>query len=283
MTATQSKTESASSSLLATLGAAMPLSAVEQHREWLFEGRDLELQDPVSGELLDGDWRARAQQTRQILEGFTGRLGIHGPFWGLTLMPRDPAVRELTVRRLGQGLAYAGEIGATHMVVHSPFDFFGHPLVTHTPITGLNEQLGIVQDVLAELLPKAEQAGCTLVMENIRDTNPTPLLTLARQVNHERLRLSIDVGHAFLMQRCGGPTPEAWIRSEGDLLAHVHLQDNDAMNDWHWTPGEGQIHWRGVLAALATVKSRPRLILEVAAPQVRRGAAYLAAQTPSEM
>lgn len=283
MTATQPKPEAPTAPLLATLGAAMPLSAVEQHRDWLFAGRDLELQDPVSHELLDGDWRAHAGRTREVLDGFTGRLGIHGPFWGLTLMPRDPAVREVSLRRHSAALAYAGEIGATHMVVHSPFDFFGHPLVSHTAATGLAEQLDIIQDILEELLPQAEAAGCTLVMENIRDTNPTPLLTLAQRMDHDRLRLSIDVGHAHLMQRVGGPTPEAWIRTVGEWLGHVHLQDNDAMNDWHWPLGDGQIHWQGVLAALATVSSQPRLILEVGPAQLERSKAYLESLGPAKL
>lgn len=260
---------------LPLLGAAMRLIDVEAQRDWLWEGRDLEIQDAVSAELLEGDWQAHARRGRELLEGFPGRLGIHGPFWSLSLMPRDPGVRDLTLRRLKAGLAFAGELGATHMVVHSPFEFFGHPAVSHTPATGLHEQLQIVSDLLGELLPLAADTGCTLMMENIRDTNPAPLLNLVRETDHERLRVSIDVGHAQLMARLGGPTPEAWIRTVGDLLGHVHLQDNDAMHDWHWSCGDGQINWRGVFAALATVSSSPRLIQEVSPAQLDRSTAYL--------
>ncbi|WP_291424919.1 sugar phosphate isomerase/epimerase [Deinococcus sp.] len=261
--------------ILPLLGAAMRLADIEHHRDWLWEGRDLEIQDPISADLLEGDWQARAREGRELLDGFTGRVGIHGPFWSLSLMPRDPAVRDLTLRRLKTGLAFAGELGATHMVIHSPFEFFGHPAVAHTPATGLAEQLQIVGDMLGELLPVASDAGCTLVMENIRDTNPAPLLNMVRDTNHERLRVSIDVGHSFLMERIGGPTPESWIRLAGDLLGHVHLQDNDAMNDWHWPCGDGEINWRGVFAALATINSAPRLIQEVSPAKLVRSTAYL--------
>lgn len=61
----------------------------------------------------------------------------------------------------------------------------------------------------------------------------------------------------------------------GEWLGQVHLQHNDAMNDWHWPPGDSQIHWRGVMAALATVQSQPRLIIEVGSAHLERGKAYL--------
>ena len=128
-------------STLPLLGAAIPSSNFSARRDWLMAGRDLELQDPVSHLVLDGDWKEHAASIKAQLEGFSGRIGIHGPFWGLTLMASDPAVRAVTVARLTRGLEFAAELGATHMVVHSPFDFFGHPLVVHTQVTGLDDQL----------------------------------------------------------------------------------------------------------------------------------------------
>lgn len=260
------------------LGAAMPSSRLAAHREWLWEGRDLELQDPVSHLVLDGDWRAHAQKIRAQLENFTGRLGIHGPFWGLTVMAQDPAVREVTARRLRRGLEFAAEIGATHMVVHSPFDFFGHPLVAHTGVTGLDDQIGQVHDTLGEVVTYAQQVGCVLVMENIRDLNPAPLLTLVRSFGSDSVRVSIDVGHAALMAPRGGPGPEQWIREAGSLLGHVHLQDNDGLLDRHWQPGDGSINWRAVFRALREIDADPRLILELKPEELRTGHAWLVEQ-----
>jgi sugar phosphate isomerase/epimerase len=257
------------------IGAAMPSAQLAAHREWLWEGRDLELQDPVSHLVLDGDWRAHAASIRTLLDGFTGRLGIHGPFWGLTVMAHDPAVREVVSRRLRRGLEFGAEIGATHMVIHSPFDFFGHPLVAHTGVTGLNDQIGLVHDTLREVVTHAEQVGCMLVMENIRDLNPAPLLALVRSFGSESVQVSIDVGHAALMQPKGGPSPEHWIREAGVLLGHVHLQDNDSLLDRHWQPGDGSINWRTVFRALREVDANPRLILELKPEELRSGHDWL--------
>ncbi|MBB4570366.1 hypothetical protein GGE67_001664 [Rhizobium leucaenae] len=66
---------------LPIVGAAMTLADVETHREWLLEKpRDLELQNFVEAEVLNGDWAPLAERARKLLDGHQGRLGIHGPF-----------------------------------------------------------------------------------------------------------------------------------------------------------------------------------------------------------
>jgi len=48
------------------VGAAMTVELLPAYQDWLFEhgGRDLELQDPVSHEVLDGDWGPLVRQIR---------------------------------------------------------------------------------------------------------------------------------------------------------------------------------------------------------------------------
>ena len=111
MTATTNAAKVQNDSILPLLGAAMPSLRLAERRDWLMDGRDLELQDAVSHLVLDGDWRAHAAGIKTQLEGFPGRLGIHGPFWGLTMMASDPAVRAVTVARLTRGLEFAAELG----------------------------------------------------------------------------------------------------------------------------------------------------------------------------
>lgn len=275
MTTVTESAEKTNASSLPLLGAALPSSNFAARRDWLMAGRDLELQDPVSHLMLDGDWKAHAAGIKTQLEGFSGRLGVHGPFWGLTIMASDPAVRAVTVARLRRGLEFAAELGATHMVIHSPFDFFGHPLVAHTQVTGLNDQIGQVHDTIGEVVALAREVGCMLVVENIRDLNPAPLLALVRSFDSEFVRVSIDVGHAHLMQQKGGPSPEQWIMEAGELLGHVHLQDNDGLLDRHWTPGEGNINWHSVFRAVGHVGGTPRLILEIQSADIEVGANWL--------
>jgi sugar phosphate isomerase/epimerase len=256
----------------------MPINCLAQYREWLLDGqRDLEIQDAFQPDVLDNDWSSLVRQARQTLDGYTGRLGIHGPFDGLTLMSRDPQVRNFVAGRLRKGLEFGAELGATHMVVHSPFMFFGSPFVAHSASAGRAEQIDLVHATLETVLPLAEQHDCTLVIENIFDTNPAPLLALVNSFASEHVRMSLDAGHAFLTQRIGGPPADQWVREAGPLLGHVHLQDNDGHLDRHWSPGDGSINWEALFDALGASTGNPRMIIELRNLQdIPRASAWLA-------
>lgn len=260
------------------LGAAMPIEALGRYRDWLLaEQRDLEIQDAFNPAVLDGDQASLLHQARAALAGFTGRLGIHGPFDGFQLNSRDPQVRALAGRRLRQALEFGAELGATHMVIHSPLIFFGSPFLPQGAGWDLADHIASVQATLEPIVPFAEQLGCMLVIENILDKNPAPLLAIIRAFDSPVVRMSLDTGHAFITHQAGGPPPDQWVREAGDLLAHLHLQDSDGQIDRHWSPGDGAINWFALFEALGTLTHRPRLILEVRnKDEIGRGAAYLA-------
>lgn len=262
------------------IGAALTIEMLATYRDWIIaDQRDLEIQDPYNPELLDGDWRPLAQEARTLLEGYQGRVGIHGPFLGLTLTAYDRRVRALVAERLRQALEFGAAIGATHMVIHSPFTFFGSPFVAHGAGSYRAQEISLVHDTLADVLPMAEQAGCTLVIENIFDANPAPLLDLVRSFDSPAVRMSLDTGHAFISHRRGGPPPDQWVREAGPLLAHLHLQDSDGNSDRHWAPGDGSINWYALFEALGELEHQPRLHLELRNQQaIGRAAAWLAAQ-----
>ncbi|MEM6665812.1 MAG: TIM barrel protein, partial [Pseudomonadota bacterium] len=151
------------------LGAALSLDMLEQHRDWVMDHhRDLELQDFISAETLNGDWTPLADRTAALLDGHGGRLGIHGPFWGWTLDTPDPDVRAIVQKRLDQGLDICARFGATHMVIHSPISTWNHNNLDNVP--GSRERLfENVHWAMADAVKRAAEIGCILVIENIED------------------------------------------------------------------------------------------------------------------
>ena len=72
------------------IGAALMVADLTRYRDWLIAGqRDLEIQDFLLPGVLTGDWQARVDAAKARLDGFTGRLGIHGPFIDMTLDMAD--------------------------------------------------------------------------------------------------------------------------------------------------------------------------------------------------
>lgn len=255
-------------------GLALTLNELPEFAPWLIEtGRDVELQDITYSEVMEGDWRGVASQIGALLDGYQGRIGIHGPFWHLNIAPRDPAVRRLVQERLNLGLDFAQAIGGTHMVVHSPFDFFGHPQAV--PGARLVPELERVAQTMQPIVQRAEQEGVTLVIENIYDLSPSALIALVQSFDSNAVRLSVDTGHAHLMTQRGGPPPQTWIETVAPYLGHVHLCDNDTTNDQHLAPGRGTIHWASVERALDKAPETARLLVEVKASELGLGRQWL--------
>lgn len=140
------------------LGAALSIKSIPAHRDWLLERqRDLEIQDFFRADLLDSDWRSTAGEIKQMLSGHTGRLGIHGPFWGFKIDSHDPMIRQAVTKRLLQGLDAAEFLGATQMVVHSPFTTWDHNNLDLYP----DNRGNIVERVkatLAEVIARARRS-----------------------------------------------------------------------------------------------------------------------------
>ncbi len=249
---------------LPVLGAAMPLKALESHRDWIIEDqRDLELQDFITADVLNGDWMPLVEQARGLLDGYSGRLGIHGPFWGLSLANPDPELRALVTRRMEQGLAVCEALGATQMVIHSPYSTWMHNNLDNLS-HARQEVVDLVHDTLDPVIARAEAANVTMVLENIEDKDPDARCDLARSFDSPAVRVSIDTGHAhYAHGSTGAPPVDYYVHRAGNLLEHIHLQDADGFADRHWAIGKGTVNWPAVFAALAQLDSKPRLIMEL--------------------
>jgi sugar phosphate isomerase/epimerase len=262
---------------LPTLGVALPLAGVRLHRDWIFEKqRDLEIQDFCQADVLEGDWRSLADQCKAELDGYAGRLGLHGPFWGFGIASMDKDIRAVVARRMMQGLEACEALGATQMVIHSPYTTWDHNNLDNNP----GSRQGVVERAHATLgaaVKRAEEIGCVLVIENIEDVDAHIRVELARSFDSPSVRVSIDTGHAnYAHGSTGGPPVDYYVHAAGDMLHHVHLQDTDGYADRHWNPGEGNIAWPAVFRALSRIGGQPRLILEVRDKEtVRAGADHL--------
>lgn len=263
---------------LPIVGAAMTINDLEIHRDWLFERqRDLELQSFVDATTLNGDWTPLATRAKRLLDGYQGRLGIHGPFWGFVIASQDPDIRAVVAKRLKQGLDVCAAIGATQMVVHSPYTTWSYNNLD----SNAGERERIVEhchQTMSEAVKQAEDIGCTMVVENIEDIDPNIRVALADSFNSPAVAVSIDTGHAhYAHSSTGAPPVDYYVIAAGNRLQHVHLQDADGYADRHWSLGEGSIHWRSIFSALSKLDSNPRLIIEIKdKSKIPASAAYLA-------
>ncbi|SDT99853.1 sugar phosphate isomerase/epimerase [Stappia sp. ES.058] len=266
-----------SDATLPVLGAALTLDHLPGLLDWVMEhDRDLELQDFVDVALLTGDTSPTVARYRDLLAGHKGRIGIHGPFWDLPIAASDPDIRAVVQSRFLQALDGGEALGATHMVIHSPFTNWSHHNMP-ADRDGRSRIIDCAHKTLAPVVARAEAIGCTLVIENIEDREPDDRIALARSFDSDQVRVSLDTGHAhYAHVSTGGRPVDYHVRAAGSLLAHVHVQDVDGYADRHWAPGDGTIRWAPVFREIAKSCENPRLILELLDPNdIPRGAQHL--------
>ena len=245
--------------------------------------RDVEIQDLSEVAASRTDWTPVAERARKAFDGHAGRIGVHGPFNGFALDIPDPDIREIVKTRLMASLeaciAIAPNSGTAHMVVHSPFRTWDSYNDGNRP--GRRERkINRVRKTLGHIVKRAEDAGVTIVIENVEDKDPGVRVELARSFDSPAVQVSLDTGHAhYAHGATGAPPVDYYVRAAGDLLSHVHLQDADGFADRHWRIGQGSINWPAVFRALDELPEMPRLILEMADPRdIQPSATWLAEQ-----
>jgi sugar phosphate isomerase/epimerase len=264
---------------LPAIGCAIPVDVLPHYRDWIIgQQRDVELQSFFSAETLDSDWHPLVAEAKKHLDGYTGRLGIHGPFWGFKIDSHDAEIRAVVKKRFMQGLDVCAAVGATQMVIHSPYTTWDYNNLDNNP--GSRGQITErVHKTIGDVVKRAESMGCVLVIENIEDIDPRIRVDLVKSFNSPAVRVSIDTGHAhYAHGSTGAPPVDYYVEAAGELLDHVHIQDADGYADRHWAPGEGTILWPSVFRAIAKLTVKPRLVLELKDKMaVRKGADHLAA------
>ncbi len=248
---------------LPIIGAQLTVLDLPKHRDWLFEkNRDLELPEFCMADILAAP-DPFVDMAKKALDGWHGRLGIHGPFSGFELDVKDREIRAVVQKRIDQALDVCAKLGATQMVLHSPY--------THWDLTNLDntaqaraKRVSAILDTLAPAIARAAEMGVEMVLENIQDVDPRDRAAVVAAADSPALKLSVDVGHAYwahVMAR--GPAVDRFVSFAGDALKHVHLQDADGYADRHWVLGEGTLPFAPIFAALGALGSNPRLIVEI--------------------
>ena len=261
------------------VGAQLSVLDLPAHRDWLFEmNRDVELPEFSLADILRAP-EPFIDMAKKALDGWQGRLGIHGPYSGFELDVKDRELRGVVQARLLGALEVCAALGAVQMVVHSPYDLWDAGNLDDPP-SARAASVSAILDTLAPVLARAEDQGVVMVLENIRDSDPDLRAAVVAAAASPALKLSVDTGHAFWAHRaCGAPAAAGFIRAAGADLRHVHLQDADGLADRHWPLGTGQEDWPAVFAALADIGgARPHLIVEIRDfSRLRESVAHLAA------
>lgn len=210
-------------------------TACEQHWEILRQyGIGVELDQFCMPENLDGEAASAVCREIETLLPLASGCVLHGPFHELFPAAIDPKARALAMERLNAAARLALQYGAKKMVVHS-----GYAPLIYFKEWHLDRSIEFWHEFMAD-----KPMDFHLVIENVMEDEPYMLAELAARLNHPRIKVCLDAGHAACVSKV--PASE-WIQALAPYLGHLHLHNNDGKNDLHQPLLEGVIDMGGVL------------------------------------
>ncbi len=159
---------------------------------------------------------------------------MHGDFYDVLVFSSDKLIREISDKRIRQSIDTALRLGAAGVVFHTNFD----PLLTAEFYTRgwLETNTAYWSGILAEF------PQINIYMENMFDFSPELLEKLSKNLaKFPNYGVCLDYAHASCF---GKSVPiEKWAESLAPFVKHMHINDNDLVNDLHLPVGSGKIDW----------------------------------------
>ncbi|WCL81896.1 sugar phosphate isomerase/epimerase [Saprospira sp. CCB-QB6] len=194
-------------------------------------------------------------QTTNLLSNFKGPVSMHGPFFDMNPIARDPWILEVCRKRMLQSLELADRLGARQLVFHA--NYIPHRAKDHDHIF-VEKQL----EYWPKIVRAAEDYDIRLLLENTREHSPKLLYDILTPINSPHFKACLDTGHTHCFTHSKLPLKD-WVAGLGEQLAYVHLHANHGDLDEHLAYTDGNQDFTGFFEGLQALPKWPDLIIEV--------------------
>ena len=183
---------------------------------------------------------------------------MHGVFLDMVIHSTDPRIAEYSKQRIHQSMEIAKRLGVKGVIFHTGL------------IAGFKEQKYVSNwiRVNAEFFSKlcAEYPDICVYMENMFDFDYELILKLSKELEDvTNFGICLDYAHAAISH----VAPVEWLRKCAPYIKHMHINDNDLINDLHMPLGKGKIDWQEFRRELelllegGIMKETPGILIEL--------------------
>lgn len=166
-------------------------------------------------------------------------LGVVGhTAWYLPVGSAIKSLRRAAVEEASKTFPLLKELGAGYVTIHGNW--------ASAKLFSLQETLEFQIESLRSLADEAGSHGLQIMYEPIGDPRGTVEVVRALLGAVSGMKLHLDIGHANL----AGNSPEIFIEAFHEVIAHVHLHDNNGVDDLHLPMGCGCIDWEKTVGSL---------------------------------
>ena len=169
----------------------------------------------------------------------------HGP-WRFPPREATPEEIKLRLEEFKKSIYGAAVLGSPNWVIH-PLMPFGADTDEQA-----KEMLEINRAAFREVCEYAKAFGVTVCLENmpflkLPIASVGSVVDFVRELGYDNFKMCLDTGHSAVFGDCLGDA----VRLIGkDLLAVLHVHDNNGKQDQHLRPEEGVIDWKSFDSAL---------------------------------
>jgi sugar phosphate isomerase/epimerase len=195
------------------------------------------------------------KQTQEVLKNLKGVCTMHGAFFNLQIMARDPWIVEVCKKRMLQSLEIADRLGAKRLVFHA----------NYPPNKNPKHRQNFIDAQLRywpELIRKAESYNIKMLLENTQEPDPSYLYEVLSQLDSPYLKACYDTGHSNCFTHTKIP-PHQWVEGLGEELTYLHLHDNHGERDDHIAFTDGNQDFELFFPALEALPEYPWINIEV--------------------
>lgn len=182
---------------------------------------------------------------------------LHLPFYDSNNRFYDPSSLDESERNRALQVDFdlikkASQYGIKYFILHPS----GEPVEEDTRAAHLKQ----AKQSLKELAAFAADYDAVICVEDL------PRSCLGHNTAEMKELLSADDRLCFCFDTNHIQTeePEDIVRALGNKLVTLHVSDFDEINERHWLPGEGRIHWPAFLKALKDVNYQGPFLYEIA-------------------
>jgi len=176
---------------------------------------------------------------------------LHGAFLDITVSSSDPMIRNASDYRVSQSLEIASRLNACGVVFHTNYltDFKSN----------VYRQNWVDLNVKYWGRKCREYTNLNIYLENMFDDTPELLGKVAEGLSEtENFGVCLDMAHAFLSKTA----LKDWIEALSGHIKHIHLNDNDGLEDLHLPIGAGKLDWN-ILNEKDLFERDPSVLIEV--------------------
>ena len=179
---------------------------------------------------------------------------LHGVFLDICVNSDDSRIFAASDLRIHQSMDIAMQLGVKAVVFHT----------NHIPNFRLKnyQESWLLRNCTYWKTLLAEYPALTIYLENMFDEEPDLLCKLAKAMESEpRFGVCFDFAHAYISH-----TPLAeWSEALHPYTRHLHINDNDKLEDTHNPVGKGTLPWEDYAAFLSHIHNsqKPTVLIEV--------------------